>query len=220
MSDFKKTYQTLLETLDKIYGKDYLVLGKEVQVVRSDEDWHALSLRWWQDTQDLESAIVIHDEKVFGAPPECWTNLCIPDIWSKALFSENSKGYIWDYLQKLTGFAKAIHHITPPKSTTSPGVVSTIPDISPPFGDMPDGIKKLLGSIPPSLMEKVKTIADDLGTKVQNGEQKIEDLKYDKLGQELFSNMNKQEMNEMVEGISGVMQNLDLGALLQGLNKQ
>jgi len=103
------------------------------------------------------------------------------------------------------------------------GQVSTVPDIAPiPTlpDNIPDGIKTLLNSIPPSVMEKVKTVADNLGEKVQNGDKQIGDLQYDELGKELFANMEKGEMDEMVRSISGVMQSLDMNSLLQGLQQQ
>jgi len=100
MTDFLETYTALLKTLSETYGSQFPVL-KEYAL--SIKELGTLSEDWWRDMGPLDKEIRNQDPCIFQEPCQIPSLilLYIPQLWTNALFSVNSKKYIWDKISKL-----------------------------------------------------------------------------------------------------------------------
>ena len=69
-------------------------------------------------------------------------------------------------------------------------------------------INAIYQNLPPSILDNVKRVADKYGQKIESGEESIDNIKFDQISKELFSNMNKDELNSLVNEVGGMLQSI------------
>ena len=219
MTDFWTIYKALLKTLTDTYALKIPALKEYAEICNTIDEvcQNAIKLNWQKDLTPFKNNIRNKDSAFLtDNPPSSVSLLFIPQLWLQSLFSENSKNYIWGYLQSLTDSSSEA-------SSSSANNENSIQDIVPFLNngknssstsldeEMPQSVKKLFDSIPNSVMTKVKQVAE----KYSENDQKLDNIRYDQLGQELFNSMNKTEMEDMIKNIGGALQSLDFLSALQ-----
>ena len=79
------------------------------------------------------------------------------------------------------------------------------------------------------MLHRVKAVADRYETEIESGEKTMESVKFDQIGRELFSNVQPEEFQEMMQNMGQMFQSFgggggegmpDFAALFQGMGRQ
>lgn len=189
---FLETYDALVKTLIDTYKE-----CKEMQLESKDM---VLINEWLSDFQSHGQKLRDHDQSLMLDNIQSLTKLMIPQLWVQGKFSSNSKKYIWQYLNNLYKFATTFIGLG--KSSTDPR------DIEPPSTTKIPDIKQIYDELPKNMLEKVKNIADKYSQKIENGETTINSLQFKEISNELFSQINPEEMQEMVSSVGNMLQGI------------
>ena len=193
---FTTAYCALLTTLVETYQDK--TLAKHRQNCQAESVMDAVRDMFWQDLNQHEALVLSNDEKLFSLDIKSLNRLTINDLWTQNKLSTNSKKYIWGYLADL--IRKARPHDAPVDIRPLGGI--------PPNTDMIGSINAIYQNLPPSILDNVKRVADKYGQKIESGEESIDNIKFDQISKELFSNMNKDELNSLVNEVGGMLQSI------------
>jgi hypothetical protein len=152
--------------------------------------------------------VTAHDKSLMLANISILLEMQIPQLWLDGKFTATSQHYIWMYLDNLCRFAT---------SSADPR-----PDISPPThlpsNAMP-GIQKIYDELPKNMLDKVKNIAEKYTADIETGKTSIGDLKFDDISKELFSQIDPEEMQQMITSVGAMLQGGDGGGGMGDLFK-
>ena len=206
---FSETHAALLQTLKETYPECQDLVSATPDLVS----------RWNDEMQPHALKVSSRDKTLMLANVTVLLELNIPQLWIDNKFTATSQTYIWNYLDNLCRFAEAA---VEQKTTT------TERDIRPPVHLTPNapGIKQIYDELPPNMLSKVRDIAEKYSNDIEKGESTIEDLKFDAISKELFSQIDPEEMQQMVTSVGamlqGAMQNGDgeMGELFKMFSRQ
>ena len=184
-NQFRDTYLAFVDTLVDIYASIQELNEWKAQVHQmTSSDFEAIAKDWTDQLGQFQELIDRKDPSLFLQTIPCLVKIYVPQLWVQGKFTDNSKDYVWLYLKTLSG--------------------SVNRDIRPPLA----GLGELYRQMPSSMIDKVKNVADKYSSRVERGEAKLEDLKFNEISQELFQNINAEEMQQVVQSVGGLLQNL------------
>lgn len=206
---FIETHDALRQTLSETYPDCQ-------QLVAATPD---LVARWHSEMQPHASKVATQDKTLMLANVSVLLDLNIPQLWLDNKFTPTSQRYIWLYLGNLCRYAANGVDVI---------LEQTKADIRPP-AHLPaatPGIQQIYEELPPNMLTKVRNIAEKYSADIENGNSSIEDLKFDEISKELFSQIDPREMQQMVTSVGamlqGAMQNGDgdMGELFKMFSRQ
>lgn len=210
LSGFVSTYKAFVNTLADTY-KDQKELGevqKQAQELKAAGTQAEIKLveNWRSNILPHVGKIRGEDASLFVCGVKCLLALKLPQLWVSDKLSANSKKYVWLYLKSLTKNAEAF-------MGGEEGGASPPNDIQPPM-ELPNipGIKQIYENMPTGILEKVKSIADRYGEQIDSGEKTIESIKFNEISQELFSDLDPNDMKSLVENVGQVLKSMTGGA--------
>jgi hypothetical protein len=210
---FYETYSALNDTLRETYPE-----CKELTMSNSPD----LVYMWNEEMEPHTSKVKRQDHSIMIANLKVLNNMKIPQLWIDGKFTNNSKRYIWMYIENLCKFAAgAVDNV-------NPNVTSKERDIRPPShipsNSMP-GIQQIYDELPKNMLNKVRDIAERYSADIEDGKTSVSDIKFDVISKELFSQIDPEEMQQMVTSVGsmlqGAMQNGDgeMGELFKMFSK-
>lgn len=183
--NFKEVYIPLVDTLAETYGNDCIVVYKQDLLSKSIQDFHIIMEAWKTQLCEYEQHIRECNATLFQCDIPCLHQLDIPNLWNNRKFSEKSKQYIWTYIQKLYNI-----------------VADQTKDIKPlPSFDT----SNLHTSIPPSMLNSVKSVADKYSNLIENGDTQLEDLKINDICQELLQTINPKDFHQFAKNFQHML---------------
>jgi hypothetical protein len=206
---FTETHDALRQTLTETYTSCSPIAPATPDLVN----------RWHAEMQPHASKVATQDKTLMLANVSVLLELNIPQLWLDNQFTPTSQRYVWMYLGNLCRFAAA---------AVESGQEPTTVDIRPPAqlpGTTP-GIQQIYDEMPPNMLNKVRNIAEKYSADIENGNSTIEDIKFDDISKELFSQIDPKEMQQMVTSVGamlqGAMQNGDgdMGELFKMFSRQ
>ena len=206
---FLETHEALLDTLRETYPDCQHLSSATPELVA----------RWHTEMQPHSTKVSTQDKTLMLANVAVLLEMNIPQLWLDNKFTPTSQRYIWGYLENLCRFAAG--------ATDSDA--ATEKDIRPPAhlsAATAPVIKQIYDELPPNMLSKVRDIAEKYSTDIENGTSSIEDLKFDDISKDLFSQIDPQEMQQMVTSVGamlqGAMQNGDgeMGELFKMFSRQ
>jgi hypothetical protein len=87
------------------------------------------------------------------------------------------------------------------------------------------GIQQIYDELPKNMLNKVRDIAERYSADIEDGKTSVSDIKFDVISKELFSQIDPEEMQQMVTSVGsmlqGAMQNGDgeMGELFKMFSK-
>jgi hypothetical protein len=204
---FSSTYTALVSTLFETFGDEKLrELHEKVCKGKNQEFIESVILQWNQDILPVKSKINNRDPSIFIDNISVLNDLNLPSLWISNKLSVNSKNYLWVYLGTLTSTAE-IHNKNQEKLDIKPpdlGNKNLINGLS--------GIQEIYENMSPNILDKVKNLADEFGQKIESGETSLSDLNFSDISQKLFADISPDDIQNMMSSVSGLLQNLNLGA--------
>ena len=198
---FYETYDALLNTLRETYTACSKL---------PDRDPTAnLVATWYEEMRTLVPRVKSCDKTLMLGNIRVLMALHIPQLWIEGKFTANSQKYMWIYIENLCNFSTTASESA---SDITPAVSGDIraPEHMPP-ATMP-GIKQIYDELPKNMLNKVKDIAEKYSADIESGKTKLEELKFDVISKELFSQIDPNEMHKMVTSIGSMLQ----GAMQDG----
>lgn len=217
LQQFRKTYIALVDTLNDIYGSSVSHLKTVTNKVASytESEWKQIIALFEKQLGINHELVERNDSSVFKKNLPCLMELCIPQLWNENKFTERSQQYIWLYLVALLKDARAY------MSTPSPTSNSTESkrDIRPPEGTHAGSeFKEVYDKLPTTLISKVRGIAEKYSQRIESGEESIESLKFSEISNELFQEIDPNEMKEVIANVGGMLQGMNGGGGGGGLS--
>lgn len=201
VNKFKATYCGLLNTLHSTYPES-VTISQHKTLVQSytDKHWKEL-MNKWRVTLDSPLSELLRNEnsQLFKECAVLFDPLDIHALWDAGKLTENSKKYLWMYLNILLDNTIALK-----ETKTAPQ------DIAPPFvkGDASKLFQNLCGNIPMNMMQKVQKVAESYGKKLSDTGGSIEDIKFEDVSKELFKQIDASEIQQLVSSVSSLMKNI------------
>ena len=205
LGKFRDMYVALVDTLVDIYGNiaelnEWKASVHELGLVEIG----VIAEEWAQQVVPHQALITCRDPSLFLQNLPCLVKIYVPQLWVQDKFTDNSKRYLWSYLQCL------VDSSTGAPLVSGSAKAKEAKDIRPPVqqpGSLP-GIGDLYKQMPASMIDKVKGVADKYSHQVESGQTKLEDLKFNEISQELFQNINSDEMQQVVQSVGGLLQTM------------
>jgi hypothetical protein len=191
---FNETYDALVQTLQDTYPdcKDIPERGEEGDYAGN---WHLCMSEHYKRVKEQDKTLMLANVPVL-------LTLKIPQLWIDGQFTKNSERYIWMYIANLSKFSEATEGGKTPKCFPK--------DINPPKHISPEtmpGMQQIYNELPKEMFEKVKMMAEKYSKNIEDGETAVEDLKFDEISKEIFSQIDPDEMQDMVTSVGSFLQN-------------
>jgi len=217
---FIETYQLLVNELIAVRSEHTeLISWKNHISALSEDEFGGIIQEWATSMNNKQPFIDQQNTALFLQNLPSLKTLYLPDFWMAGYFTENSKTSIWGFLRSLTIHTK---YIIGSGTATGPSVNPDVGDLlkhlptsgNPDLGDLlkhlptsgnPD-LGDLFKHLPTSMMDKIKDITDKYSNKVENGELKLENLKFNEISQEFFDGVDPDDMAQVVKGVSGMLE--------------
>ena len=198
---FNETYDALVQTL-----RDTYPTCKELPVRSPDHD---MALEWHTCMGQHQKRVATQDKTLMLANVSVLLSLHIPQLWIDGQFTKTSERYIWMYLANLNKFAGACIVQQEEEKKARPGSVDIKPPSNAP-GPLP-GIQQLYNELPQNMFKKVKDLADKYSADIESGAKTVDDIKFDEISKELFSQIDPEEMHQVVTSVSSLLQGVMSG---------
>lgn len=222
LDSFRETYQAFLDTLVEIYPSiEELNEWRAEFIDMTTDQVRSLALGWTLQLSPYSAQVKNSEPMIFMKNIPCLMKTTVPQLWVQDKLTTNSKKYVWAYIVSLLENAEAATiQNTGEKTGDSSGKSKDIRPLSDNINpeNIP-GIGDLYKQLPVSMINKVKKIADKYSNQVENGHTKLEDLKFNEISEELFQEINADEMQEVVKSVSGLLQGVLSGSNSNDLSR-
>jgi hypothetical protein len=180
---FTDVYKSLQGTLKNVY--------QESGPANDEFDFDTMIMRWADQLTIHKQKIHNQDSSLMLDNLEVLLELNIPNLWVSNKFTAQSKKYIWMYIKELSDLA---FQLRPADNNTR--------DIDPLPGMAIPGLGPLGSIIPPSLIDKVQK------STASYDDNQVADVDFDTMSQDIMKQIDKDELQGLLQGVSGLMQNL------------
>ena len=229
VDDFTATYMALLSTISTKYGRRLPLLAAKYDDALSksfdSEFMKGLALQWHAALQPLEAAIETRHDAVFRdgktddgtAVHELLKELELPRIFNNGelpavppatkttsfTLSPKSRRFLWQYLADLLANAERVRAIAAGEVDEEEDIELDDPNESTSTDNGMDGLAKLAGGLPPSILKKVFGLTNEYKERAEAGDQKMDSLDFTTVLGDIFKKIDSNDMMELVKNVGG-----------------